>query len=147
MSIVILWNWPEYFQSNLTIIFMSSSKVYFTNLRAKPSANLPKKLENLIRKAGIDTIDFDHKITAVKIHFGEPGNLAYLRPNFAATVVRYLKGKQAIPFLTDCNTLYFGRRSNGPDHLDAAFENGYNPHTTHCPIVIGDGIKGIDYRE
>src|SRR5664279_515955 len=126
---------------------MSSSKVYFTNLRAKPSQNLFKKLDALIIKAGIDQIDFKRKIVAVKLHFGEPGNLAYLRPNFAARIVKFLKAKEAIPFLTDCNTLYFGRRSNAPMHLEAAFENGYNPLTTNCPVIIGDGIKGTDYRE
>jgi len=126
---------------------MSVSKVYFTNLRAKPSQNLLKKLEALIVKAGIDTIDFDRKIVALKIHFGEPGNLAYLRPNYAARIVKYLKAKGAIPFLTDCNTLYYGRRSNAPDHLEAAFENGYNPMATDCPVIIADGIRGTEFRE
>jgi uncharacterized protein len=84
---------------------------------------------------------------ALKIHFGEPGNLAYIRPNYAATVVRYLKGKGAVPFLTDCNTLYWGRRANGPSHIDAAFENGFNPLSTNCPVIIADGIKGTEYRE
>ena len=27
-------------------------------------------------------IDFNNKYTAIKIHFGEPGNLAYLRANY-----------------------------------------------------------------
>ena len=126
---------------------MPRSKVYFTNLKSKPSASLLKKLENVVRKAGIDTIDFDHKLTAIKIHFGEPGNMAYLRPNWARTIVTMLKSRDAIPFLTDCNTLYHGRRSNAPEHIDAAFENGYNPLATDCPVIIGDGIKGIDYRE
>jgi len=126
---------------------MSASKVYFTNLRAKPSQNLLKKLETLVVKAGIDKIDFQRKIVAIKIHFGEPGNLAYLRPNYAARIVKLLKAKEAIPFLTDCNTLYYGSRSNAPSHLEAAFENGYNPLATDCPVIIGDGIKGTDYRE
>jgi uncharacterized Fe-S center protein len=126
---------------------MSKSKVYFTNLRSKPSLSLLKKLEVLVKKAGIDTIDFDHKIAAIKIHFGEPGNMAYLRPNYAAQIVKIIKGKGAIPFLTDCNTLYYGRRSNAPAHLESAFENGYNPLATDCPVIIGDGVKGIDYRE
>lgn len=126
---------------------MPASKVYFTNLRSKPSASLPKKLETLVKKGGIETIDFDRKMTAIKIHFGEPGNLAYLRPNFAARIVKLLKEKGAIPYLTDCNTLYHGRRSNAPDHIEAAFENGFNPFSTGCPVIIGDGVKGIDYRE
>ncbi|MCX6301538.1 MAG: DUF362 domain-containing protein [Bacteroidia bacterium] len=126
---------------------MKSSKVWFTNLRTKPSQNLIRKLEILVTRAGIEKIDFQRKITAIKIHFGEPGNLAYLRPNYAACIVKLLKSKGAIPFLTDCNTLYFGRRSNAPSHLEAAFENGYNPIATGCPVIIADGIKGTDSRE
>ena len=123
------------------------SKVYFTDLRASASNNLLRKLENLIRKAGIDTLDVENKIVAVKIHFGEPGNLAYLRPNFAATVVKYLKGKGAKPFLTDCNTLYHGRRSNAIDHIRADFENGFNPLAVYCPVIIADGLRGADQVE
>lgn len=126
---------------------MSKSKVYFTNLRTSPSVNLLKKLENLLVKAGIGSIDFQKKIVALKIHFGEPGNLAYLRPNYAAHIVKYLKSKGAVPFLTDCNTLYWGRRSNAPSHIEAAFENGFNPIATGCPVIIADGIKGTEFRE
>jgi hypothetical protein len=46
---------------------MSASKVYFTNLRAKPSQNLLKKLELLLVKAGINNIDFNRKIVALKL--------------------------------------------------------------------------------
>ncbi len=126
---------------------MAVSKVYFTNLRARPSQNLLKKLESLVIKAGIEKIDFNKKITALKVHFGEPGNLAYLRPNYAASIVRMLKEKESIPFLTDCNTLYYGSRSNAPAHIEAAFTNGYNPFATGCPVIIGDGIRGTEYRE
>jgi uncharacterized Fe-S center protein len=126
---------------------MPESKVYFTNLRSKPSLNLLKKLELLVTKAGMDTIDFQRKIVAIKIHFGEPGNLAYIKPNFAAQIVKILKTKEAKPFLTDCNTLYYGRRSNAPDHIEAAFENGFNPLATNCPVIIADGIKGTNYRD
>ncbi len=126
---------------------MASSKVWFTNLRVKPSQNLLKKLENLVIKAGIENIDFKKKLVAIKIHFGEPGNLAYIRPNYAAQIVKLLKSKEAIPYLTDCNTLYYGRRSNGPSHIEAAFENGFNPMVTGCPVIIADGVRGTDHRE
>jgi uncharacterized protein len=123
------------------------SQVYFTDLRANASLNLLKKFEVLIKKAGIDQIDFDHKITAIKIHFGEPGNLAYIRPNFAAALVKYLKKKGAKPFLTDANTLYSGSRSNAIDHLESASENGFNPLVTGCPVIIADGLRGADFAE
>ena len=63
---------------------MEKSKVYFTNLRTKPGYNLLDKLQKLVVEAGIKNIDFKDKFVAIKIHFGEPGNLSYIRPNYAA---------------------------------------------------------------
>ena len=123
---------------------MEKSKVYFTNLRAKNNDNLQQKLERLIRKAGIGDIDFDGKYAAIKIHFGEPGNLAYLRPNYARTVVDVIKSLGGKPYLTDCNTLYVGGRKNALDHIQSAYENGFSPFSTGCHILIGDGLKGTD---
>ena len=60
---------------------MEPSKVYYTNLRVHFGDNLLKKLNRLITTAGMGEIDFENKFTAIKIHFGEPGNVAYLRPN------------------------------------------------------------------
>ena len=60
---------------------MNKSKVYFTNLRTNSNMTLLQKLDRLVKKAGIENIDFNEKFVAIKIHFGEPGNLAYLRPN------------------------------------------------------------------
>lgn len=106
---------------------MNTSKVYFTNLRTTPSSNLLDKMERLVKRAGIANIDFKNQFVAIKIHFGEPGNLAYIRPNYAARLVSLLRELGAKPFLTDCNTLYSGRRSNAVDHLQSAMENGFNP--------------------
>jgi len=124
-----------------------TSKVFFTDLHANPSTNLLKKLIHLVTKAGISTIDFEKKITAVKIHFGEPGNLSYIRPNFAAALVRFVKDQGGKSFLTDTNTLYAGRRSNAIDHIRAAFENGFNPMAVDSPVIIADGLRGTDYKE
>lgn len=123
---------------------MDKSKVYFTNLRTDSNHNLQQKLEKLIRKAGIADIDFDGKYTAIKIHFGEPGNLAYLRPNYAKTVVDIVKSLGGKPFLTDCNTLYVGGRKNALDHMESAYVNGFSPFSTGCHIIIADGLKGTD---
>lgn len=123
---------------------MDKSKVYFTNLRTDSNHNLQQKLEKLIRKAGIADIDFEGKYVAIKIHFGEPGNLAYLRPNYAKTVVDVVKSLGGKPFLTDCNTLYVGGRKNALDHMESAYVNGFSPFSTGCHIIIADGLKGTD---
>ncbi len=126
---------------------MGKAKVYFTNLRTTPSNNLLDKMEHLVRKAGISKISFENQFTAIKIHFGEPGNLAYIRPNYAARLVQLLRSLGAKPFLTDCNTLYSGKRSNAVDHLQSAMENGFNPISAQCQVIIADGLKGTEYRE
>ncbi len=123
---------------------MEKAKVYFTDLRCRNGQNLLQKLRKLVLQAGMDQIDFQNKYAAIKIHFGEPGNLAYLRANYAKVIVDLIKELGGKPFLTDCNTLYVGRRKNALDHLDAAYENGYNPFTTGCQILIADGLKGTD---
>ena len=123
---------------------MEKSKVYFTNFRARPGYNLLQKLEKLIKKAGIENIDFENKYTAIKIHFGEPGNLAYLRPNYAKVVADVVKKIGGKPFLTDCNTLYVGGRKNALDHIDSAYLNGFTPFSTGSHVIIADGLKGTD---
>ncbi|MDD6187849.1 MAG: DUF362 domain-containing protein [Oscillospiraceae bacterium] len=123
---------------------MEKSKVYYSDFRALPGTNLQQKFAKLLKRAGIGDIDMNEKFVAVKIHFGEPGNLAYLRPNWAKTLVDIIKEQGGKPFLTDCNTLYVGRRKNALEHMDAAYENGYNPFTTGCQIIIADGLKGTD---
>ena len=126
---------------------MKSSNVFFTNLRATPQRNLLDKLERLIKGAGLFKLDLDKQFVALKIHFGEPGNLAYIRPNFVARLVKLLTKAGAKPFLTDSNTLYSGGRSNAVDHIQSAMENGFNPISALCPVIIADGLKGTDYRE
>ena len=123
---------------------MEKSKVYFTDMHVTMNENLQQKLTRLIKTAGISQIDLEKKYASIKIHFGEPGNLSYLRPNFAKTVVDIVKELGGKPFLTDCNTLYVGGRKNALDHLDSAYENGFSPFSTGCHVLIADGLKGTD---
>ena len=127
---------------------MEKSKVYFTDFRTKANGDgLPTKLKKLIKKAGLADLDLDGKFVAIKMHFGELGNISYLRPNYARAVVDVVKELGGKPFLTDCNTLYPGSRKNAIEHLYCAWENGFTPLTVGCPILIGDGLKGTDEVE
>ena len=124
---------------------MQKSKVFFTDFRTKAHGDgLPTKLRKLILKAGLADIDMDGKFVAIKMHFGELGNISYLRPNYARAVVDAVKSLGGKPFLTDCNTMYPGSRKNAIEHLYCAWENGFTPLTVGCPIIIGDGLKGTD---
>lgn len=124
---------------------MEKSKVYFTDFHTEAFGDgLPTKLKKLIRKAGIEKLDLDGKFVAIKMHFGELGNISYLRPNYAKAVVDVVKELGGKPFLTDCNTMYPGSRKNALEHLYCAWENGFTPLTVGCPVLIGDGLKGTD---
>ncbi|MCQ2179900.1 MAG: DUF362 domain-containing protein [Bacteroidales bacterium] len=123
----------------------NKSKVYFTDFHTTAyGEGTAKKLQRLIKAAGIGSIDMAGKFVAIKMHFGELGNLSFLRPNYAKAVADVVKELGGKPFLTDCNTMYPGSRKNAIDHLYCAWENGFTPLTVGCPVIIGDGLKGTD---
>ena len=116
-------------------------------MRAKVGESLLAKMDRLLKKAGIEKIDFKQKFVAIKIHFGEPGNLSFLRPNYVKTLADRIKKLGGMPFLTDSNTLYAGRRNNALVHLEAAAENGFSFLSTGCQIIIADGLRGTSELE
>lgn len=126
---------------------MKKSKVYFTDMRVNYENNMLKKFENLVKKSGMLDIDFKDKFVALKIHFGEYGNLAFIRPNYVKIIADLIKFKGGYPFLTDASTLYSGTRSDAINHINTAELNGFNSITTGCPIVIADGLKGNDFKD
>ena len=126
---------------------MEKSTVYFTDFRCPVGTSQLVKLKKLCVAAGIKDIDMDGKFVAIKMHFGELGNLAFLRPNYAKVIADLCKEQGGMPFLTDCNTLYPGSRKNALEHLDCANLNGFNTTTTGCQIIIGDGLRGTDEVE
>jgi uncharacterized Fe-S center protein len=118
------------------------SKVYFTDLRTSPKRNLLTKIQDLLNRVKIDTHIKKNDIVAIKVHFGEKGNTAYLRPVFLRAVVERVGRGGAKPFLTDTNTLYTGSRSDSVSHMTTAVENGFDYSCVKCPIVIADGLRG-----
>ena len=93
-----------------------ASKVYFADFRC-PSwrENLQQKLARLMMTAGFGDIDMGGKYVAIKMHFGEPGNMAYLRPNWAKTVADLVKratGRADICHLFGDTTLEFPETYN-----------------------------------
>ncbi len=109
---------------------MEKAKVYFTDFHTVAFGDgLPTKLQKLVRRAGIADLQLDGKFVAIKMHFGELGNISYLRPNYARAIVDVVKELGGKPFLTDCNTMYPGSRKNALEHLECAWQNGFTPLT------------------
>jgi len=124
---------------------MAGSKVYFADLRTSFKENLPHKVVRLADRLGLQDIIPKRGLVAVKLHFGEKGNTAYIRPNFVRQVVERVKSLGAHPFLADSNTLYAGTRADSVSHLITAIENGFAYSVVNAPIIIADGLRGASY--
>ena len=118
------------------------SKVFFADLRASYRENLLDKLVRLMDRADFKSVLSPRGFVAVKLHFGERGNMAFIRPNFIRRIVDYAKASDAYPFLTDTNTLYAGTRGSSVSHIHTAIENGFAYPVVNAPIIIADGIRG-----
>lgn len=117
-------------------------KVYFIDFRADSQNNLLSKVEQLLHAAGLEEVVAARDLTAVKLHFGELGNTAFIRPVYLRTIVAAVKKAGGVPFLTDANTLYSGTRSDAPRHLTTAIQNGFAYAVVEAPLVIADGLRG-----
>jgi uncharacterized Fe-S center protein len=118
------------------------SQVYFIDLRATPKESFLKKLDRLVETAGLSAMIKKRDLTAVKLHFGETGNTAFIRPVYLRQIVAALKTAGGVPFLTDANTLYAGTRSDAAHHLSTAVHNGFAYAVVEAPLVIADGLRG-----
>jgi hypothetical protein len=123
------------------------STVYFADMRAGHKENLFDKISKLLSLAGLGTQVAEGDLTAVKIHFGEKGNSAFIRPIFARRVVEEIKRLGARPFLTDSSTLYPGERKEAVSALTCAIENGFGYACVGAPLIISDGLRGVTEAE
>lgn len=124
---------------------MKEVEVYYTNARTGPGQNMLDKLEGLCTAIGLKQIISSRDLVAIKLHFGEYGNLAHIRPQYLKKIIDIIKRQEATPFLTDTNTLYSGSRKNACNHLTSAFLNGFSYSTVGAPVIIADGLLGLDY--
>ena len=119
-----------------------TSNVYFINLRASMKEPLFAKMKKLLQQAGLNEVLGKRDLTAVKIHFGEMGNSAFVRPIYVREIIHLIRDMEAIPFLTDANTLYAGTRGNSAEHIETAIRNGFAYSVVGAPVIIADGLRG-----
>jgi uncharacterized Fe-S center protein len=118
------------------------SSVFFSDLKVESKKTLFDKLDILLDRADLKGKIHEKDLVAIKLHFGEKGNTAFVRPIFLRRVVDRVKQYKGKPFLTDTNTLYTGTRSEAVSHLTTAFENGFTESVVNAPILIADGLRG-----
>ncbi len=116
--------------------------VFFMNMRASFGENSFAKFNKLLEKLKLNELIAKNALIAIKLHFGEMGNLAFISPIWVRELVKYIKKLGGNPFLTDTSTLYAGSRVHAVKHLETAYANGFNYACVQAPIIIGDGLKG-----
>lgn len=119
-----------------------TATVYLIDMRATVKENFMAKIGRLMESVGIFRVIAPRDLTAVKLHFGEMGNAAFIRPVYLRKIVQVIKQAGGIPFLTDANTLYAGTRSDAPSHLATAVQNGFAFAVVDAPLIIADGLRG-----
>jgi uncharacterized Fe-S center protein len=122
-----------------------ASQVYYDDLRGTPKDINFQRFTRLLDAVDLkSTIHRKKKrpLVAIKLHFGERGNTAYIRPIYLRQVVDKVWEYGGRPFLTDTNTLYVGTRSEAVNHLTTAIQNGFAYAVVNAPLIIADGLKG-----
>jgi uncharacterized Fe-S center protein len=123
-----------------------TAKVFFVSSRVSNNRGVIQRFGDLVDRLGLEMIEAGETV-AVKVHFGDNGTSAFVRPQFARKVVDRVKAQGAHPFLTDTCTLYFGRRRHAVGHLELALENGFSYATVAAPLIIADGVRSRDVVE
>ncbi len=125
---------------------MAPSEVYFANVRAdREEQNLPNKVKKLFKLLVPEKLIKKKDLVAIKIHFGELGTNAFIKPFLVSKVIDEIINCGGKPFFTDANTLYSGSRHNAVDHLNTAIFHGFLPGVVNAPVIIADGLIGKDY--
>ncbi len=128
-----------------------ASKVYYMDARSySPQTSMVSKMSTVFEAAGFDKLVKPGDVVAIKVHCGEWGNTAYLRPVFARTLADRVKALGGRPFVCDTTTLPYNpypSRATALDILVTAERNGYSSATMGCPFICADGYMGNDdYR-
>ncbi len=121
---------------------MKKSQVFFSDLKVVSGKPLLDKIGVLLDRVNLQEKIREKDLVAIKLHFGEKGNTAYVRPIFLRKIVDRVKECNGKPFLTDTNTLYIGTRSEAISHLTTAYQNGFSFSVVGAPILIADGLRG-----
>jgi uncharacterized Fe-S center protein len=118
-----------------------TTDVYFASLSAGGKTILDK-LSILLDRTDLKGKIREKDLVAIKLHFGEKGNTAFVRPIFLRRVVERVKEYKGKPFLTDTNTLYRGMRQEAVSHLTTAYQHGFAYSVIDSPVLIADGLRG-----
>jgi hypothetical protein len=123
------------------------SKVYCVRTSDGQAVDsVSKKLNILIEKSGVLNCIKKDDFTAIKIHFGDEGNTGHIRREWAKEAASCVSKRTCNAFMSDSNVIYkMGRRANSVEHLKIADEHGFNIKDIGIPVIIADGLRGMNF--
>lgn len=128
-----------------------ASEVYYMDARSEsPQTGLVAKMLTVFEAAGLEQLIKPGDVVAIKIHCGEWGNTAYLRPVYPRALADRIKELGGRPFVCDTTTLTYQPYASRATELDlvmTAERNGFSSAVLGCPFIAADGFIGTsDYR-
>ena len=96
-------------------------------------------LHTLIEEEGITL----RREIPLKVHFGEKGNVTFLKPENFDGIIDYLQERDIESCFIETSVLYGGKRFKKELHQETAKSHGF----TRLPIIFADGDHGEDYAE
>lgn len=120
------------------------AEVFFLDFKKIKQKNVFQTFKLLFEGAGFKKNFQGKKLIALKIHFGEEGNPAFVPAPYYLPFIEEIKKLGGRPFFTDTNTLYRGQRDNAASHTLLAASHGFGLEATGTPTIIADGLKGLD---
>jgi uncharacterized protein len=127
---------------------MAESTVFL--IRLPETSTIKEKAEatkKLINASGLSGVITKSDTVAVKLHVGEENNNTFVPHNVIRPIVSRIKKSGGLPFLTETQTLYKGKRSNAIDHMNLAYSHGFTPKNVGAPFIMADGLFGDSETE
>jgi len=120
------------------------SNVYHKKINNNSSIEEIQKIAKELLKTLIEkeNIKLENKI-GLKVHFGEKGNVTFIKPKCFEGMIEFLKNKNIDLSYIETNVLYKSPRTEKKTHIALAKEHDF----TQLPIIIADGDIGEDYDE
>lgn len=116
--------------------------LYFADARTREisyEVSMVAKLEEILEKADLSQYISQGDYVAIKTHFGSRGGHRVIRPIFLKKIADAVKEVGGQPFVTDTV------RPRGLTYLDIANMQGINHLSVGCPVVLADGLNGMNY--
>ena len=125
-----------------------ASEVFFLNDRSSAlNESLKFKAVKVFRDAGLGELFSPGDWVGIKIHFGEYGNTANLRPHLVRSIADEIKRLGGKPVVVDCTTILFSdhsSRATATDMLEVGRRHGLTEEVLGCPVWVCDGEYGFD---